>query len=529
MLKKPLILLALWGVSLSLVGQTTLVSNQAGLAQKKSQYRKALGCLGDQVYTAYSSNADISQGFVVERYSADMIFQADRKIESQGKQRILRLVLGDSCLYWVSVVRLKRQVYKLWYHRLSLDLSGSVFSKELLTLTGVELDINAWETSVSNSRKSMAVFAFGVQSIPSQDGHRLTVVQSMDVGQFGDIIDQFQANLPVDFGVDEVVWRSVELDDSGNSVMIYEDQQSGGTLFNSKRELSHFHLIQRFHQKTNQQRLSISQEYLENAIPLNSQYDKKDGFWEQQRIIQEAAVSLDPNTGAFTILGFWSEYKQSGLSGHFIGYLHPSDSVLLKDTSKHTWILKSTVWNDFHCRQLAGLLAAKKSGKPESYFIRELVSLSHGGWLILAEQFYETRQMETYYVNGIPQTSSKLFYHYGDIAAMYVGVDGKVDTTVMVRKTQVGTASNAYMYGFTHYICEGSLNLVYNDDEGEMNHVMHVKIDNTFALEKQWLFRSENIPGSVVPYEGLHSDYCTLTVPIYRDKQWHWLQIFSND
>jgi hypothetical protein len=106
---------------------------------------------------------------------------------------------------------------------------------------------------------------------------------------------------------------------------------------------------------------------------------------------------------------------------------------------------------------------------------------------------------------------------------------GQLDTLVMIRKSQVGTASNAYLHGFAHYVCAGSLNVVYNDDEGEMNRVMHVKIDNTFVSEKEWLFRSENIPGAIVPYEGLHSDYCTLTVPIYRDKQWHWLQVFSND
>ncbi|NBX63542.1 MAG: hypothetical protein EBT66_01065 [Bacteroidetes bacterium] len=137
--------------------------------------------------------------------------------------------------------------------------------------------------------------------------------------------------------------------------------------------------------------------------------------------------------------------------------------------------------------------------------------------------------METYYVNGVPQTNSKLFYHYGDVAAMYMDAEGALDTMVMIRKNQVSSASNAYLHGFTHYVCEGSLNVVYNDDEGEMNRVMHVKIDNTFASEKEWLFRSENIPGSIVPYEGLHTDYCTLTVPIYRDKQWHWLQVFSND
>lgn len=74
--------------------------------------------------------------------------------------------------------------------------------------------------------------------------------------------------------------------------------------------------------------------------------------------------------------------------------------------------------------------------KPENYFIREIIPLSHGGCVWLAEQFYETRQMETYYVNGVPQTNSKLFYHYGDVAAMYMDAEGALDTMVMIRKTK---------------------------------------------------------------------------------------------
>lgn len=489
--------------SVTIFAQTTLVSNQAGLAQKKSQFRKALGQSNGQVFTAYSSNADLSLGFVIEKYSADLIFQSDRKIEAQGKQRILKLVMGDSFFYWVSVVKVRRHVFKFFHHRLDLGLDGAVLSKELATFTGIDLDITQWETVGSIDRRSLGVFAFGVKLGWNDEGKRLTMARGMTITQGGLVMDTFLTALPSDFGVDEVVWRSAEVNQKGDLGLVFEDEISGNTLFNGKKEISHYHVIHRIHGKTYQQRLST------------------------EGMIRELAITLDPATQTFVLFGFWSDWKQSGLSGHlkckFGSVSAGGDSLVGR------WQVEATGWDEWQYRQMSGLSATKKSGKPESYFIRDVVALSHGGSAILAEQFFETRQMETYYVNGVPQTSSKLFYHYGDIATIFLNAKGELDTIVMTRKTQVGTSSSAYLYGFAHYICAGSLNLVYNDDEGEMNRVMHVQIDNTFAAEREWLFRSENIPGSVVPYEGLHTEYCTLTIPIYRDKQWHWLQVYSND
>jgi hypothetical protein len=500
---KRFLMIVVLGFVGGLTAQTTLVSNQAGLSQKKSNYRKALGVSNNQIYTCYSSNADLSEGFVVEQYSSDMIFQRDRKIEAQGKERILRLVMGDSFLYWVGVVKVKRREYQLLYHRLDLELQGKVVSQGLGVVSDLELEPSNWEVVVSEDRKYLGLFVFGVQSQPMIDGYRHTVAQGFSFAQDGKRLDSFRIELSADFGLDDVVWRSAEVNVKGDMAMIYEDHVSGAIRLGGRRDSGHFHAIVRLHGSTLHQRLSLAGD------------------------IVEVAVSKDVVSSDFLLSGFWSAMKQSGIQGHFTGRVRDYGSD--ERNQQQDIALETHLWSDRQCRQLAGLLAVKKSSKPEDYFIRTVVPLSHGGQVILAEEFFETKQMETYYVNGVPQTNSKLFYHYGDVAAMYLSAKGDLDTVVMLRKTQVGTVSNAYLFGFAHYVCAGSLNLVYNDLEGEMNRVMHVKIDNTFAVEKEWLFRSESIPGSIVPYEGLHTDYCTLTVPIYRDKQWHWLQIYSHD
>lgn len=496
-----LVAVLLWlCVANSLCGQTTLVSNQAGLSQKKSQYRKALGQVGGSVYTVYSPNVDLSSGFVLEKYSQEMIFKLDRKVDVPNKHRVLKLVVGSSGIFWISVIRSKRQVNRYFYHQMDLDLTGDVKSKEIFSLDGIEVDIAEIESVVSKGKRAMCIFGLGLVS--AVDKRKITTAFAFSVSDIGNLIDSFRGGLLADFGIDDVVWRSAEVSDFGNWVLVYEDKEAESGLFNTRKERGHFHVLYQINKQVRQQSISLV------------------------GLVRDVAVVLNTDKSGFELLGFWSEWKQTGLAGHFTGQL-TLDSLELGQTAGFTF--KQLQWGDREFKQMSGLASLKRSTKPENFFIRDAVQLSHGGWLILSEQFYENRQMETYYVNGVPQTSSKLFFHYGDIALIFLDGGGDLDSMILVRKSQTGPAAGTHLFGFSHYVCSKSVNFVFNDDEGEINRVMHVKIDNNFAMSKDWLFRSENIPGSIVPYEGDITEYCTLILPIYRDKQWHWLQVFSYD
>ena len=120
----------------------------------------------------------------------------------------------------------------------------------------------------------------------------------------------------------------------------------------------------------------------------------------------DALAILHTQTQAVQIFGYYNTGKGLGIDGYFVGGYWNQDQL--------TW--HQFPFSESSARQFTGLGSLKRNERPENYYIRNVVPLSHGGWLMLSEQFYESRQMETYYVNGVPQTSSKLFYHYGDIA-----------------------------------------------------------------------------------------------------------------
>jgi hypothetical protein len=286
------------------------------------------------------------------------------------------------------------------------------------------------------------------------------------------------------------------LDDSGKVFAIYEDKDYGGTgLLGGHKQLNHFHWVK-----------SGGDSLMRGDLVVEGD-------------VLDAVAVLHTKTQALQVFGYYNAGKGVGMDGYFIGEFVDDGQIA---TSNHPF-------TESAAKQFMGLGSLKRNERPDNYYIRNVVALSNGGWLMLSEQFYESRQMETYYVNGVPQTSSKLFYHYGDIAMQYLQKDGTLDSLIMVRKTQVGAVNVAHLFGFGMYVCGSSINLLYNDDEGEINRIMHVKIDKSFQVERDWLFRNENTPGTIVPYEGKQTDYGLITLPIYRDKQWFWLQVFSND
>jgi len=437
----------------------------------------------------------MANGFVLERYTEGLVFENDRKFEVANKQIVLKVFMADSMLYWICATKIKRSAIKVIVHSVSASLIGDISVMEVGTYNTGDIDIDQFEVASSPNKRRWVILGFGTA------GQRTREALGTEVWMLRADVDGGEARSsfiltserwsPADLN-----WKSVVLDDSGKVFAIYEDKDYGGTgLLGGRKQLNHFHWVK------------------------NGGDSLMRGDLVVEGDVLDAVAVLHTKTQALQVFGYYNAGKGVGMDGYFIGEFGDDGQIA---TSNHPF-------TESAAKQFMGLGSLKRNERPDNYYIRNVVALSNGGWLMLSEQFYESRQMETYYVNGVPQTSSKLFYHYGDIAMQYLQKDGTLDSLIMVRKTQVGAVNVAHLFGFGMYVCGSSINLLYNDDEGEINRIMHVKIDKSFKVERDWLFRNENTPGTIVPYEGKQTDYGLITLPIYRDKQWFWLQVFSND
>ena len=476
-------------------GQITRISDQPKLTQKRSQFHRAVGTSNGHTLMLNYGDDRMSNGFVLERYTESLGFVNDRKFEVGSKQTVLKVFLVDTLVYWISATKIKRSSVKVNLFSVAATLIGDVQTREIGTFQTGDIEMDQFEVVNSPDKRHWAILSFGVagQRIREMLG---TEVWQLTAGVHDNEVQSTFVLVSDRWSPSDLVWKSVVMNDSGKVFAIFEDRDYGGTGFlGGRKQMNHFHWI-----RSNGDSLKLGEFVIEGTV-------------------MDALAILHTQTQAVQIFGYYNTGKGLGIDGYFVGGYWNQDQL--------TW--HQFPFSESSARQFTGLGSLKRNERPENYYIRNVVPLSHGGWLMLSEQFYESRQMETYYVNGVPQTSSKLFYHYGDIALQYLKKEGSLDSLIMVRKTQVGALNVSHLFGFGMYVCGNSVNLLYNDDEGEINRIMHVKVDKTYKLERDWLFRNENTPGTIVPYEGKQTDYGLITLPIYRDKQWFWLQVFSND
>jgi hypothetical protein len=133
-------------------------------------------------------------------------------------------------------------------------------------------------------------------------------------------------------------------------------------------------------------------------------------------------------------------------------------------------------------RILDGRIKLKKVPKPENYLSRRLVVRNDGSLVLILERFIELKQLETYYINGIPQSSTKVLYNFNEIGMLFLNLQHQLDTCLRIDKEQLSGPNTSYMLGFGSYLCEDGIHLVYNQDISKSNEIIDVVVRPDFEM-----------------------------------------------
>ena len=161
--------------------------------------------------------------------------------------------------------------------------------------------------------------------------------------------------------------------------------------------------------------------------------------------------------------------------------------------------------------------------------MRKIVPRNDGGYLMVAENFEITQQMETFYLNGVPQTSSKSVYNYNDVILISMDSSGQMEWRHNINKRQSSFASMAYLHSMGIYVCENNVNLLYNDNSGQSNRVIHIRLARTGVLEQKIVLNSENEYTAIIPLEGKQTGYNRFVTPVMQNRQTLLLQVVDKE
>jgi len=469
----------------SLFAQKLYFSNIPRL-NNKAYYNKVIGENAQGIFILRFRDIDMRNGFSVEQYSHNLDYIGAENYNLGKREKLVKIFSTDSGLVLIKSSIFKGKTsYSYIIKGLKQTTPGeSVVFYESTTIEKVD---KAIEVEYSLNRKYCAVWIEESNKRGDQDFR--CFVFSTD----GKIVTntQYHTNYPSeDVSIDQL-----SVGDSGQSAMIF-------LLEKSDRKISDAHAEVHYILTTRQNRIHA-------PIP----------FGDSKYFIASYDLVYNQFKNNFFIAALYDFKKPKAAHGILEFDFIPGDSIVEPVFSPISRKFVGIV---------LGAAEADEGKDPENYYIKKIVPRSDGGYLVVAEYFEISQQMETFYLNGVPQISSKSIYNYNDILLFALGNNGTIKWEHEINKMQSSYAGLSYLSSIGIYVCENSVNIIYNDNSNQNNRVIHIALGKDGAIEQKILLNSETEYTAIIPMEGRQIGYNRYVAPLIQNRQLSLLEILNN-
>ncbi len=481
--------MALFATAIVVNAQHYILSNIPQLSQKKSLFHRPIGKNENGTYFLNYAQENLTDGFSIEQFDEELGYVKGRFFDVGKKIYVLKVFSTDSGIFWISVFRKRYEKTKLYLNKINLNLEGSVETRFVgeFELENIRVDQLYADCSLNKKNWSL-VYLKEINHETTEIGFSLYNLNGTELLKQKSYISSRKELLQ---------FEETALNDSG--------QFLGTLIFN------------------------IPKDFANRGLKLNDLYLVKfsEKISETKKMVlrnnyANSEILVDPYTQNMVVSGLYGDSKGVEIEGCFIV------QIISKQFSNETLI--ETDFSEKLVKQILGIKSNKKSKDlPRNFFMRRVINTSTGKFVYVIEQYSESKQLETYYINGIPQTSTRILYHCGDVGVLFIDSQGLIDSCVMIRKDQTGTIYNLYLMGIATFVCQDGIHILYNSDIARNNEVVDMVIQSNYAANQKVLLNSDNFYNMIVPIDGKEMEYCTFTVPLYRDKQWYWMQINGHD
>jgi hypothetical protein len=483
---RTLVFFALSSLLTASYAQRVVMSNKPQMYERRTLYHKALGENQNGILTLNYSSLDLGDGFNIEWYDPEFRFLQERHIEGPKGQQVIKVFLNQDRIQWLCLDRRKRDSAQLFLYSLNGELEGEIEAKLLDKLPIQSIDLDQVNVDFSADRQFLNFLALADHQSGSQLFLRSFNTREGTLIAARDTVLSLRDN--------DWYWYASDANNQGDELAVLRLYQSTKSIARSNYDKESFACY------WNSEALTV--------FPVMAEHT-----------IGDLDVIAHPEERLFGIAGLYNGKEATESKGTF--------RCVVDSTA--AWSEELHPWTESVLTLLVGEKARKKGVLPEHFQVRRLFWLSDGSLSLVLEQFYESKQMETYYLNGVPQTSTKTLYTFGDICVALVGRVGLTDTAVLIRKNQVASPSNAFLLGLGVCQSESELHIIYNDDIARSNRVMDAVISTEAGVRRVALLDSENTYSTIVPEDGRQTAYGSFILPIYRDKQWYWMQLLTDD
>lgn len=120
----------------------------------------------------------------------------------------------------------------------------------------------------------------------------------------------------------------------------------------------------------------------------------------------------------------------------------------------------------------------------ENFYVRKIVPRNDKMVIRLVAQVEITQQMETLLFEWGAANQQQMVYNYNDVILISMDSSGQMEWRHNMDERQSSFASMAYLHSMGIYVCENNVNLLYNDNSGQSNRVIHIRLARTGVRTK---------------------------------------------
>ena len=161
----------------------------------------------------------------------------------------------------------------------------------------------------------------------------------------------------------------------------------------------------------------------------------------------------------------------------------------------------------------------------KNFRLANLLVRSDGGVVIFAEEYYVTTQTQTYFSNGVSQTTTRSVYNYDDVFIISINADGTTDWENVINKSQSSVNDGGYYSSFVLGVLEKELKIIFNDRIRGNGDVLAYTITDDGEMTNNILLKSDEFYVAVMPTESAQLTKNTVLVATSKNKRFSLLKL----
>jgi hypothetical protein len=470
-LKYPLYIFILL-IKLTLSGQTIYFSGRTNV-NGKHNYSKVIGENKFGIYILKFRDYNIQKDFIIERYSNDLNLISSQPYKLDRKEQVLKLILTDSSLHCITQTTTKISHYLIDY---SLDQIQPIF-KDLIYPKNKSHNSET-EVVYSQSKKFILITYASTNKNNLQEFH----IISRNLLAF----TQSNQTYPTQHYSKDCSLQSTLINNLGQSSILFKVQTR------DRRDIKdNYYWVIPSHR--------MSQDMAYHINPL---------FY-----LNNPTLYFHPSNGNSFVIGLYSYLQDEGSQGVSIFSQQEPDYPISNPFSSQT------------ISSVQGAQAAQNTKVIQDLYIRSVMPHIQGSFVIIAEQYFISKEIENFYANGLPQSNTRSIYNYNDLIVMQFDSLQNTSWSNVIHKKQSTLGPSAYYSSYLYFASNQFNYIIFNEKHTTDNRLLLHKFNSQGTQAIQVLVEPTSDLMMGIPIEGRQTTYNSATLPLVNGRNQNLLKV----